>query len=93
MLLFGEVLPKVYASRNALKFATIMAFPLNILNSILTIISLPLMNLTNFIEAKLGKKKSSLSVEKLSQALELTSDKATTEDEQKILQGIVNFEL
>lgn len=91
LLLFGEVLPKVYASRNALKFATIMAFPLNILNSILTIISLPLMNLTNFIEAKLGKKKSSLSVEKLSQALELTSDKATTEDEQKILQGIVNF--
>ena len=49
------------------------------------------MNLTNFIEAKLGKKKSSLSVEKLSQALKLTSDKATTKDEQKILQGIVNF--
>ena len=91
ILLFGEVLPKVYASRNALKFASIMALPIKILNSILTIISLPLMNLTNFIEAKLGKKKSSLSVEKLSQALKLTSDKATTKDEQKILQGIVNF--
>ena len=37
------------------------------------------------------KKKTNLSVEKLSQALELTSDKATTKDEQKILEGIVSF--
>jgi gliding motility-associated protein GldE len=49
------------------------------------------MSLTNMIETKLGKKKSSLSVEKLSQALELTSNEATTKDEQKILEGIVSF--
>jgi len=91
ILLFGEVLPKVYATRNALKFASFMAFPLKILNSFLSILSLPLMSLTVLVEAKLGKKKSSLSVEKLSQALELTSDKTTTKDEQKILEGIVNF--
>ena len=91
ILLFGEVLPKIYATRNSLKFASFMAFPLKILNSLLSIISLPLMSLTNIIENKLGKKQSNLSVEKLSQALELTSDEATTKDEQKILQGIVNF--
>lgn len=91
ILLFGEVLPKVYASRNGMKFAAFMAFPLRVLNSLLSIVSLPLMSLTNIIENKLGKKQSSLSVEKLSQALELTSDKATTKDEQKILEGIVNF--
>jgi len=91
ILLFGEVLPKIYATRNSLKFASFMAFPLKILNSILSIVSLPMMRLTSVIERKLGKKKSNLSVEKLSQALELTSNEATTKDEQKILEGIVNF--
>ena len=91
ILLFGEVLPKVYASRNSLKFASFMAFPIKIINSLLTIISSPLLSLTNYIETRLGKKTSSLSVEKLSQALEITSAEATTKDEQKILEGIVSF--
>jgi gliding motility-associated protein GldE len=91
ILLFGEVLPKVYATRNSLKFASAMAFPLKVLNSLLAVISLPLMSLTNVVENKLGKKQSSLSIEKLSQALELTSDEATTKDEQKMLEGIVSF--
>jgi len=91
ILLFGEVLPKVYATRNSLKFASFMAYPLKGLNSILTIVSAPLMSLTGVIENRLGKKQSNLSVEKLSQALELTSDQATTKDEQKILEGIVSF--
>ena len=91
ILLFGEVLPKVYASRNSLKFAAFMAFPLRVTSSLLTFISLPLMSLTGIVERRLGKKRSNLSVEKLSQALELTSNEATTKDEQKILEGIVNF--
>jgi gliding motility-associated protein GldE len=91
ILLFGEVLPKVYVSRNPLKFAIFLANPLKVLNRLLNVISLPLMGLTKTIENKLGKKHSNISVEKLSQALELTSDKSTTQDEQKILKGIVNF--
>ena len=46
---------------------------------------------TVFLHNKLGKKKSNLSVDHLSQALELTSDKDTTRQEQKILEGIVSF--
>ncbi|AOW20860.1 gliding motility-associated protein GldE [Urechidicola croceus] len=91
ILLFGEVLPKVYANRNAMKFATFMVKPLFILNSFLTFLSLPLLGLTNFIENRLSQKKSNFSVENLSRALELTSNDATTDDEQKILEGIVNF--
>lgn len=91
ILLFGEVLPKVYASRNALKFASLMAFPLKISGSLVSLLSVPLMSITSLIELKLGKRQSNLSVEKLSQALELTSDEATTKDEQKILEGIVSF--
>ncbi len=91
ILLFGEVLPKVYATRKALQFANFMAKPVNFLNKILTPLSLPLINLTSIIENKLGNKNTDFSVEKLSQALELTSDDESTKDEQKILKGIVNF--
>jgi gliding motility-associated protein GldE len=91
ILLFGEVLPKLYASRNSLKFAAIMAYPFKMLVSLLSFASFPLLSLTNIIENNLGKQKSSLSVEKLSQALGLTSNETTTKDDQKILRGIVSF--
>ena len=91
ILLFGEVLPKIYATRKSLKFATFMAIPLKVLNSILSIVSLPLMGLTTIVENRLGNKKSNLSVENLSRALEITSIENTTKDEQKILEGIVSF--
>ncbi len=91
ILLFGEVLPKVYANRKALVFANIMSKPVRFLSAILAPLSIPLIKLTSVIENKLGNKNNNLSVEKLSQALELTSDNATTKEEQKILEGIVTF--
>jgi len=91
ILLFGEVLPKVYASRNALRFSKNMSKFIHGINVVLTPFTLPLIALTKFIEKKLGNKNSNFSVETLSQALELTSEGATTKDEQKILEGIVNF--
>lgn len=91
ILLFGEVLPKLYASRNALSFSKRMAKFINIINTILTPFSMPLIWLTKLIEKKLGNKNYNFNVETLSQALELTSEGATTKEEQKILEGIVNF--
>jgi putative hemolysin len=91
ILLFGEVLPKVYASRNALLFAKKMSKFLQAVNILLTPFSMPLIAVTKWIEQKLGGKASNFSVETLSQALELTSQSATNKEEQKILQGIVNF--
>jgi gliding motility-associated protein GldE len=91
ILLFGEVLPKVYASRNALRFSKAMSKFIHVINIILTPFSLPLISLTKWVEKKLGNKNNNFSVETLSQALELTSEGATTKDEQKILEGIVNF--
>jgi len=91
ILLFGEILPKIYASRNNLKFATFMAYPLKVLDVILSPISLPMRSVTIGIHNKLGKQKSNLSVDQLSQALELTSQEDTTTEEHKILQGIVSF--
>lgn len=91
ILLFGEILPKIYASRNNLKFASFMAYPLKVLDFILSPISLPMRSVTLAIHNKLGKQKSNLSVDQLSQALELTSEEDTTREEHKILQGIVSF--
>ncbi len=91
ILLFGEVLPKVYASRNTMKFSESMAKPMILLNSLLSFLSIPLLKLTGIVEKKLSKKQSDFSVKVLSQALELTSSGATTKEEKKILQGIVNF--
>lgn len=91
ILLFGEVLPKIYASRNNIKFACFIAQPLSILNKLLSPISLPMRSFTLFLQDKLGKQKSNFSVDQLSQALELTSTDDTSTEEQKILEGIVTF--
>lgn len=91
ILLFGEILPKIYASRNNLKFATFMAYPLRVLDVLFSPLSLPMRSITLTIHNRLGKQKSNISVDQLSQALELTSEHDTTKEEQKILQGIVSF--
>ncbi|MCW2117889.1 gliding motility-associated protein GldE [Flavobacterium sp. 7A] len=91
LLLFGEVLPKVYASRNNIKFAKFVALPIIILEKILSPISLPMRSATVFLHNKLGKQKTSFTVDQLSQALELTSSDDTSSEEQKILEGIVSF--
>ncbi|WP_111567418.1 gliding motility-associated protein GldE [Flavobacterium aquaticum] len=91
ILLFGEVLPKIYANRNNMEFAKKVAIPISILNNILSPISVPMRNGILFIEKKLNVQKGNFSVDQLSQALELASQTDTTDGEQKILEGIVTF--
>ncbi|KIC04058.1 hemolysin [Flavobacterium sp. JRM] len=91
ILLFGEILPKVYASRNNLKFAQRVAYPIAILDKLLSPVSLPMRSATIYLHNKLGKQKTSFSVGQLSQALELTDSDDTSTEEQKILEGIVSF--
>ncbi len=91
ILMFGEILPKVYANRNRVNFSQFMAYPLKLLDALFSPLSLPMRSATIFMYDKLGKEKSNLSVDHLSQALELTSEGDTTKEEQKILEGIVSF--
>jgi len=91
ILMFGEILPKVYANRNRRSFSHIMSYPLKVLDFIFSPLSFPMQSATIFLYNKLGKEKSNLSIDHLSQALELTSEDDTTKEEQKILQGIVSF--
>tara|TARA_A100001011_G_scaffold400038_1_gene511889 strand:+ start:608 stop:1870 length:1263 start_codon:yes stop_codon:yes gene_type:complete len=92
ILIFGEILPKVYANRNAYAFSLRMAPIIQFLDRfILFWITSPMSRTTAFLEKKLGDKKNKISVDQLSQALELTDDQETTSDEQRMLEGIVNF--
>lgn len=91
ILMFGEILPKVYANRNRVSFSQFMAYPLKVLDFLFSPLSLPMQSGTIFLNNKLGTYKSNLSVDHLSQALELTSEGDTTKEEQKLLEGIVSF--
>ncbi len=91
ILLFGEILPKVYASRNRIAFSHFMAYPLNVLDKVFAPLNIPMRAATLHIHQSLGNQRIGLSVDQLSQALELTSQHDTTKEEQKILRGIVSF--
>ena len=91
ILLFGEILPKIYASRNNLIFSKLVIYPLVLLDFILTPISLPMQKLSNFIKNKLSFTKQNINLNQISSALELTSPDETTIQEQKILKGILSF--
>jgi len=90
ILLCGEILPKIYANRNNLLFARKVSPIIRGLDILLSPISIPMTSFTTFINNKIHKS-SSISIGQLSQALELTSEEDTTQEEHKILSGIVSF--
>ncbi len=91
ILLFGEIIPKVYANRNSVKFAHVMAVPLVFLDKIFAPLNIPMQKASIFLHQKLGSEKSNFNVDQLSKALELTHEDETSKDEKKILRGIVSF--
>ena len=91
ILLFGEILPKIYASRNTVQFAIRVAYPLKVLNKLLFFINGPMRYFTLKIHNQFEVEKSDISVSHLSQALEVTSDKDTSKEEKRLLEGIVSF--
>jgi putative hemolysin len=91
LLLFGEILPKVYANSKSLELSQWIIYPIVVIDKIMLPISYPLTKISNYWHEKLGAKKRNFSVNQLSQALELTSTDETSHEEQKILEGIVTF--
>ncbi len=92
ILFIGDILPKIYANRNPLIFSKLMVNPIYFLDRyILFLFNQPMSRSMNYLESSLTKDSEQLSVDKLSQALELTDSKETSKEEKKILKGIVNF--
>ncbi|MEY3397977.1 MAG: hypothetical protein RL220_571 [Bacteroidota bacterium] len=92
IVLFGEVIPKIYATRSPVQASRIVALPLWVIRYLMKPFALVLMSTTSIIESKLRSRASSnISVDELGHALELTADDNRTREEHKILEGIVTF--
>ena len=92
ILLFGEILPKIYANKNSMIFSRFMVGIIYFLDrKLLFFITYPMSSVTLFLERNFGQKSNTFSVNTLSQALEFTEQKDTTKQEDQILQGIINF--
>lgn len=89
ILLFGEIMPKLYANRSQVKMAIFMAGPLTFLTFLFRPLSVLLIKSTSIISKRIAKK-NALSIDQLSKALELTQD-ADINEEKDILEGIVRF--
>jgi putative hemolysin len=89
LLFFGEVMPKVYASKNHVAVALFMAYPLTVLEKIFLPVTYLLMFSSSFVRKRTGTRRSNISMDDLSDALELTSDDFN--EDERILKGIVNF--
>ncbi len=91
LLLFAEVLPKVYASRHPSQFSALMAGPLILLRKLLFPLSALLVKTTHIIDKRMARKRPNLSMHELSHALEITTDESTTDKDKELLRGIVRF--
>ena len=91
IVLFGEVIPKIYANQNNLRFAKRIVGFLDFAIPILRPLSSLLLRIGNLFGRGFLQEKYELSIDKLSRALELTTTQGTSEGEKEILKGVVNF--
>jgi gliding motility-associated protein GldE len=91
IVLIGEVIPKIYTKQNALKIAKKLVFAVSVAEKALQPLSYLLIKSTSLLDVLMKNKKHELTVDDLSQALDLTSNETTPEEERKILKGIVEF--
>ena len=89
ILLFGEIIPKLYASDNGVKFATFASSGLSVLFHLLSPLSRLMVRSSTFLNKMVTKHSDDISREDLSQALEISDVKSG--DERELLQGILEF--
>ena len=90
LLLFGEIMPKIYSAQKALSFCRFAAPGLVVCRSVFYPVESLLIHFTSFLNKSIGHKKHAISVDDLSQALDLT-DKNELSEESNILEGIIRF--
>lgn len=90
LLLFGEIMPKIYSSQKTLKFCRFAAPVIWVLQKVFSPLASMLVHSTAFLNKHFARKNHNISVDELSHALELT-DKAELKEENNILEGIIRF--
>lgn len=91
LVIFGEILPKVYASQARVKFSHFMASPISVLDKMFFPFSRLMVNSTRGLEKRLEGYRTSVSMEEIDKAIDLTLDGQSTEDEARMLKGIIKF--
>ena len=90
LLLFGEIMPKIYSAQHTLKFTRFAAPVIMVLKKVFKPLSNLLVRSSFIVNKCVVKKNYNISVDELSQALELT-DKSEISEESNILEGIIRF--
>lgn len=90
LLLFGEIIPKIYSAQKTLAFCRFAAPGIQLFRSIFYPLASMLVRSTSFLNKHVVRKNHNISVDELSQALELT-DKNELSDESNLLEGIIRF--
>lgn len=91
ILVFGEIIPKIYANKMPLRISRLMARPLSFLIAFFKPVSYLLVTSTSFIDKRISTKGHSISMSELSEAIDLTVDEEAPEEEKMILKGITKF--
>ncbi len=92
LVLFGEVMPKIYASQNNMKVARFMAVPMHSIKMFFSPFVYLLVKSTSIIDKRITRKGHTLSVDELTHAIDITSNlEETSKQEKTILKSIVNF--
>lgn len=90
LLLFGEIMPKIYSAQKTLAFCRFAAPGITFCRSVFYPMASMLVRSTSFLNKHMVRKNHNISVDELSHALELT-DKAELSEENNILEGIIRF--
>jgi gliding motility-associated protein GldE len=94
ILLFGELIPKVIASKNPFKFAKIIAIPLNLCSIVIYPVAETITEIIKLSSTRLNfdKSKSALTKEELIELANIGKEKGTIEDdEHSLISSIVSF--
>lgn len=91
LLLIGEIMPKVLATRNPVKVATTLAMPLTVIQRILYPFSKLLVNSTRFIDKRHSGKSHNVTLDDISNAIDITADGKVDDEDRKIMKSITRF--
>lgn len=91
LLLFGEVVPKVYATKKNVTISKFMAIPLLVCQKLFAFLVVPMVKFTSIIDRRVKIHEHTVSADELTHAIDITSNSDTGLQEKEILKGIVNF--
>lgn len=89
LLLFGEIIPKIYATISPVSFASFMAYPMTVLSKLTSPLGRFLIYSADILNKFFAKKGNTISIDDLSHVIDIAKD--STQDEREMLESVVRF--